>query len=157
MKVQSAFMTWLLVTVLGSAAIVVVRADAAPPWGRGYHGCPCAGFMAGGRYDPGTVEKLSGEVTSLDGFAGPRGRGGIHVVMKVDKEVIAVHLGPAWYLDQQGLTVARGDQITVRGSRIDVGGKPEIIAAEITKTGHTIVLRDRDGIPVWASGCPYAH
>jgi hypothetical protein len=99
------------------------------------------------------VETLSGEVVSVDKLTGPRGGAGVHVTLKTDKaETVAVHLGPAWYLDKQSLTVKQGDKLTVRGSRVSFDDKPAIIAAEVTKEGQTLRLRDEKGVPVWAGG-----
>lgn len=118
-----------------------------------------AGPAWGGRmYDPKTVETISGEVVSVEAIRGPgwgqsKGRGGaghgVHLILKSDKEAIAVHLGPSWYLDKHGLTLGPGDHIEVHGSRILFEGKPAIIAAEVKKGGQSLKLRDADGLPAW--------
>jgi hypothetical protein len=107
----------------------------------------------GGVYDPKTVETLSGEVMSVEKVA-RRGRGsagGIHVMLKTDKETIAVHLGPSWYL-QEHLPIAAKDHIEVRGSRVTYRGHPAIIAAEVKKGDQTLKLREDDGRPLWRRG-----
>ena len=38
------------------------------------------------------------------------------------------------------------------GSRINVDSEEAIIAREIRKDDRTLVLRDRDGIPLWRRG-----
>ncbi len=122
-------------------------------------GSPCAGRACGpGRgawqdrlYDPKTVETISGEIVSVERIGAPNGMGGVHATLRSDKgETIPVHLGPSWYLDKQSVTLAPGDQITVRGSRITFEGKPAIIAAEVTKGGQVLRLRNDNGVPVWA-------
>ena len=102
-------------------------------------------------YDPKTVESLSGEVVSVQKVHGAQGgRGyGVHLMLKGDKEDIAVHLGPSWYLDKHGLRIAPGDRIEVRGSRITFQGKPAIIAAEVKKGDQSLKLRDDNGLPAW--------
>jgi hypothetical protein len=53
-------------------------------------------------YDPKAVETITGEVTSVDRITPVKGMsGGIHMNVKTDKETISVHLGPAWYLENQ--------------------------------------------------------
>ncbi len=74
--------------------------------------------------------------------------------MKSDAEDIAVHLGPSWYLDSQGLKLAPGDHIEVRGSRITFEGRPAIIAAQVKKNDETFKLRDDDGLPAWRGQGP---
>ncbi len=102
-------------------------------------------------YNAKTVESISGEVVSVDKLPRQRGpsAGGIHVNVKTEKETIAAHLGPAWYLKQQGLTMQAGDRIEIRGSRITYRGHPAIIAAEVKKGSQSLKLREDDGRPLW--------
>jgi hypothetical protein len=107
-----------------------------------------------GLYNPATVETVSGVVQHVEqvkGKGGGKGRGyGIHLLLKTDKEEIAVHLGPGWYVEKQPLKIAPQDQIEVRGSRITYDGKPAIVAAEVKKGDQVLKLRDAAGIPVWS-------
>ena len=102
-------------------------------------------------YDPKTVETLGGAVVSVDQFTlGRRMSYGVHFTLKTEKETIPVHLGPSWYLEKQGVTIAQGDKVEVTGSRIMYQGKPTIIAAEVKKGGQVLKLRDAAGVPAWA-------
>ena len=116
-----------------------------------------------GMYDPATVETIRGEVVSVERVpskswtakgqmekgmmraAGP----GVHLLVKTSAETISVHLGPAWYLDNQAVKIAPKDRIDVKGSRITLDGKPAIIAAEVRKGDEVLTLRDAKGYPVW--------
>ncbi|MFI5168398.1 MAG: DNA-binding protein, partial [Thermoanaerobaculales bacterium] len=75
---------------------------------------------------------------------------GVHLMLKTDKETISVHLGPVWYVEHQDTKIAAGDKIEVKGSRITYQGKLAIIAAEIHKGDEVLMLRDANGIPMWA-------
>jgi hypothetical protein len=113
------------------------------------------GWGAGGSYNrmfnPQTVETLSGEVVSVNKFTPGQGMSyGLHFDLKTAKEVIAVHLGPGWYMEKQGINLAAGDKVEVTGSRITYQGKPAIIAAAVKKGGQDFKLRDAAGIPAWA-------
>ena len=109
------------------------------------------GGQYGRMYDPKTVETVSGEVTSVQQMTPMKGMGpGVHLTLKTDKETVDVHLGPAWYIERQDIKIAAGDKIEVKGSRITYQGKPAIIAAEIHKGDEVLVLRDANGIPMWA-------
>lgn len=102
-------------------------------------------------YNPSTVENVNGTVESVDQFTPMRGMSyGIHIMLKTDKEVISVHLGPAWFINKQGLKIQKGDTIEVKGSRITFQGQPAIIAAEVKKGSNTLELRNSAGIPVWS-------
>jgi hypothetical protein len=110
-----------------------------------------AGAPYGRMYDAKTVETISGEVISLELMVPTKGMGqGVHLVLKTDKEVLSVHLGPAWFIENQDLKFEKGDRIDVRGSRITFQQKPAIIAAEVKKGDETLMLRDENGFPVWS-------
>jgi len=136
----------LLVALLpasGSLAQEAMGRSGGPRWG-------------GRAYDPKTVETVSGEVVKVEEIHGKgwgrgrQGRGyGVHVILKSDTEQIAVHMGPNWYLDKQGLKIAAGDRIEVRGSRMTFEGEPAIIAAEVKKGDQSLKLRDDNGLPAW--------
>lgn len=143
------------ISIIGILALVMVTGA---PWAQTVVG-PGGGkgrSMRGGgaynrMYDPKTVETVSGEVVSVNRTPfGRRGAVGVHLTLKTDKETIPVHLGPARYVDQQGITLAAKDKITVTGSRITFQGQPAIIAREVKKGGQVLTLRDAAGVPAWA-------
>lgn len=104
----------------------------------------------GGRYDPQTVETVSGEVMAVNKVAyGRRGYYGVHLLLKTDKGEMPVHLGPSWFLDRQSLKIAPHDTIEVTGSRVTYDGKPALIAAEVRKGSESIRLRSAEGLPLW--------
>lgn len=102
-------------------------------------------------FDPKTVETVSGEVVSVDRIMPAKGMSyGVHLMLKTDNGTISIHLGPAWYLENQDVRIAVKDRIEVRGSQITFQGKPAIIAAEVKRGHETLTLRDADGYPVWS-------
>ena len=124
----------------------------AGPW-KGWQGS--GGWGVGSSYqrmyDPATVETVSGVVESVNKITPTKGMySGIHIVLKTDKEIIVVHLGPEWYIERQDMKLEKGDTIEVKGSRITFEGKPVLIAAECNKGDTVLILRDSAGIPAWA-------
>lgn len=111
-----------------------------------------------GMYDVKTVETVRGEVVSIDKVA-PAGRMmggmmqgthyGVHLTVKTARETISVHLGPAWYIENQAVKIAPKDEIEVEGSRITFDGKPALVAAQVRKGNEVLTLRDANGFPVW--------
>lgn len=77
-------------------------------------------------YDTTTGETVSGTVVRIDTVPARGGvEGGVHLQLRTARDTIPVHLGPAWYLARQSsVRLAAGDRVTVRGSRITVGGGP---------------------------------
>lgn len=65
-------------------------------------------------------------------------------------EYITVHLGPSSFMDSQSVKLAEKDEITVEGSLTPgLRGNKNLLAAEITKDGKTIKLRDENGVSLW--------
>ena len=98
-------------------------------------------------YDPKTVETLEGKVLSVDKMQ-QRGRG-VHLMLQTDKETVAVHLGPSWYIEKQTPKIETNDTVTVTGSRVTIEGKATIIAAQVKKGNEVLKLRDENGVPAW--------
>lgn len=113
------------------------------------------GMGWGRRYDPQTMQTLTGKVTAVDRLAPTKGPGfgWRQVTLQTGQEAIPVILGPAWHLEQQKFTLASGDSLEVWGSRVTVEKRPYLIATEVKKGKKTLKLRDQDGLPVW-SGRP---
>jgi len=140
---------WVIATLFGLLAASQLLAQGTPqPRGMGGWG-PRTPYAR--MYDPQSVATLTGEVVSVDKFAPAKGMSyGVHAVIKTDQETLPVHLGPAWYIDNQDLQIAPGDKIEVKGSRISFEGKPALIAAEVKKGDDVLVLRDGSGFPAWS-------
>jgi hypothetical protein len=108
------------------------------------------GVPPGRMYDPATVETVRGKVTAIDPQATrPGGGPGVHLRLETAAGPLAVRLGPAWYLEEQKLTLKVDDEIQIIGSRIIAGDEPTLIAAEVKKGDRVVKLRDASGIPLW--------
>jgi hypothetical protein len=144
-----------LVLMMGLIATFVGAISALAQPGPGMMWRGSAGWGTGSQYhrmyDPKAVETITGEVTSVDRITPVKGMsGGIHMNVKTDKEMISVHLGPAWYLENQDVKIEPKDKVEVKGARTTFAGKPAIIAAEVKKGDEVLKLRDDTGFPVWA-------
>lgn len=144
-KISAVFVTAVTMTALASQLF-------AAPW-QGWRGS--GGWGMGGAYqrmyDPATIETVTGEVVGIEKATSKMGpQNGIHLRLKTDREVLSVHLGPAWYIERLDTRIQEGDRVEVKGSRITVGGKPAIIAAEVKKGDAVLQLRDAAGVPAWA-------
>jgi len=151
MKIINAAVITVFVSLLAAGTALAQAAQ-------GGQDGPCGG---GRLFDPKTVETLHGEVVSVEQIQGQgcahgrRGRGsgyGVHLTLKTSDGQIAVHVGPNWFLEKQGLAIAQGDELEVTGSRVVFEGAPVIIAAQIKKGDQTVRLRKDSGVPVWSGG-----
>lgn len=102
-------------------------------------------------YDATTVDTVEGNVVNVDLFSpGPGMAPGVHLLLRAGDETITVHLGPAWYIENQEGQIESGDQVRVVGSRVSLDGEAVLIAAAVTRGNETLVLRDEIGVPFWS-------
>ena len=105
----------------------------------------------GRMFNPQTVETVSGEVVKVERISHGGWMGhGLHLILKTSEGETSIHLGPARYRSQQGLTVAQNDNLKVTGSKVTQNNQTFIIASKVEKEGKTFVLRDEYGIPMWS-------
>jgi hypothetical protein len=114
-----------------------------------------SGWGPGGQYqkmyDPKTVETVTGVVKRVDEIMPMKGMSyGVHLLLKSDSEEVAVHLGPAWYVTNQDVSIEVGEKIAVTGSKVMFEGKPAVIAAQVKKGDEVLTLRDENGFPMWS-------
>lgn len=103
-------------------------------------------------YDPTTESTVSGIVEEVQEVSGTRGWHGIHLQLKTSNEVLDVHIGPSWFLEQKKFEIAKGDQVEVTGSRLLLDNVKTLIARTIKKGDSELTLRNRQGIPAWSGG-----
>jgi hypothetical protein len=63
--------------------------------------------------------------------------------------MIAVEIGPKEFVQCNAFRLERGQVVTVVGMPVVVGIRDMVLAREITRNGRTLVIRDRNGQPVW--------
>jgi hypothetical protein len=105
------------------------------------------------RYDTATETNFKGTVEEVKVYSrGGMGGGGTHLIVKGDDQTLEIHLGPTDFLSKQGMSFAKGDQVTVTGSKVKLGDAEVILAREVKKGDKTLTLRDAQGLPAWSRG-----
>ncbi len=129
----------------------------------GVQGC-CQGMkstMAKGwespQYDPASEVTLTGTIEEVREHPGMRGGTGIHLALRTDQELLEVHLGPAAFLVSQDISLAPGDRVEVKGSRIQYENVDALLAREVKKGEKILTLRNERGQPVWARAGQKPH
>jgi hypothetical protein len=112
--------------------------------------------QGGGMYDPATEATITGTIETVQPMAPPAGGpGGLHLMLRAEAGVIEVDLGPTTYITSKGFEFAKGDQVTVIGSKIKRDGQDAVIARQVTKGDKVLDLRNAQGIPMWSGrGAP---
>jgi hypothetical protein len=139
---------------LAFAIIAVLGVGPALAQGMKWRGS--GGWGPGGQYmhmyDPKSVETIKGEIVSVEFVTPMKGMSrGVHITLKTEKETIAVHLGPGWFVENQDVKLVPKDIVEVKGARATFAGKPAIIAAEVKKGDVVMSLRDENGFPAWSA------
>lgn len=111
----------------------------------------CASNNYSRLFDAKTIVEMKGTIEKIEKIAPEKGMSvGIHLMVKTsNNEKMSVHLGPAWYLDNQEVQFAASDKITVKGSKITYQNALAIIAVSVMRGEQTLLLRDKKGVPKW--------
>lgn len=137
------FAVLVSLSVNAVATEVAIRRAGGQGWG--------ATTLYGSMFDPKTVGTVEGIVLSVERFIPLRQMGwGLLVRLETKTEVVAVHVGPGWFIQDKDFEILRGDRLEVRGSRIIFNEQPAIIATQVKKAGKVLMLRNDNGVPVWS-------
>jgi hypothetical protein len=132
-------------------ALALILLGAVPAWGQAWWAAAARAAKTM-QYDRGTVETLSGTVIEVERLGPQRVErlSQVHLLLKTDRETLTVQLGPESWLAQQNFNLAPGDQVTIKGSRINRPRETFLIAGEVKKGNQVLSLRDENGRPLWA-------
>ncbi len=103
-------------------------------------------------WNPDKIVTVSGEVTKVETTTMKHHGSdyhGVHLYMKTRDGEVEAHLGPEEFVEKE-ITLKKGDKLTVEGSKTEYDNTTVIFAGSITKDGKKVILRNDDGIPVWA-------
>lgn len=107
--------------------------------------------------DPGTpynadaATSIDGVVTSVEKTA-RAGTGPESLLLHVRSDAGAfyfVHAGPLDYVSKQDFIVVNGDRVSINGAPARAEDRSIILAAEVSKDGQILRLRDHEGKPLW--------
>jgi hypothetical protein len=110
---------------------------------------PLSGPATLPKYDLATEAKMKVTVEELKLPAKGNEKDAAHLLVKSGADTLDVYLCPKSFLDDMGANFAKGDEITVTGSKIKQDGADLIVAREVVKGTDTLLLRDDKGKPVW--------
>jgi len=102
------------------------------------------------KYDVSTEAKMKVTVEELKLPAKGSEKEVAHLVVKSGEDTLDIYLCPKSFLDDMGANFAKGDEVTITGSKIKQDGADLILARELIKGTDTLLLRDGKGKPVWS-------
>jgi len=102
-------------------------------------------------FDPKNMVELKGTVLEISNSKEKKDeKRGVFLMLKADKDQVAVHLGPFWYINRQH-HFKKGDKLKVKGSKVTYDNAEVVVASEIQQGKMGMTLRDEKGNPVWQS------
>lgn len=101
------------------------------------------------KYDVTAEAKFKVTVEDLKLPAKGKEKDAAHLLVKSGDDTIDIYLCPKAFLDDMGATFAKGDEVTVTGSKIKQDGADLVLARQVVKGTDTLMLRDDKGKPVW--------
>ena len=100
-------------------------------------------------YNLTTETKLKGTIEELKIPAKGNEKEAARLVLKSGDSTVDVYLCPRSFLDDMGSTLAKGDEVSITGSKVKQEAGELVLAREVVKGNDTLVLRDDKGKPVW--------
>jgi len=102
------------------------------------------------QYNVATEVKVEGVVQEVKQFWCPiNGDEGTHLMLQTEKEILEVHVAPLRFLEGNGVSFSKGDQVSVVGSTVTYEGHGAMIARKITRGDQTFAFREPSGRPLW--------
>lgn len=108
---------------------------------------PVWGQSAAPKYDSTTETKLKGTVEELKVPASAKEI--THLLVRNGTTTVDLYLCPKSFIDDMGVSFAKGDEVQFVGSKVKEGEEELILAKEVEKGTDTLILRDDKGNPVW--------
>lgn len=101
-------------------------------------------------YDTATEVSFRGTVENIRVYARPGMITSTHATVRTPAgESITVELAPPEYLEQQQLTLERGEEVEITGARVQYEIDEAVVARRLTQGDRTFTLRSADGAPRW--------
>jgi hypothetical protein len=116
--------------------------------------CVSSGFTqnsshASPKYDLQTESKTKGIVDEVKLFDLGTRKDFVELIVKTGEDKIVVYVCPKSFQDELGVTLSKGDEITVTGSKVKQESSDVILARQVERGTDTLLFRDNKGNPVW--------
>ncbi len=108
-----------------------------------------ASAQAAPKYDVATETKFKGTIADLKLPEKGNNKEIAHLTIKAGTDTFDLYLCPKSFMDDMGVSFAKGDEVAFTGSKVKLGEAEMILAREVVKGTDTLVLRDAKGVPVW--------
>ena len=101
------------------------------------------------KYDLQTEMKAKGVVDEVKPLQLGTKEDTTELMVKSGSDVLVIFLCPKAYQKEMSISLIKGDEIALTGSKVKREGADIILVREVVKGNDTMVLRDDKGNPVW--------
>jgi hypothetical protein len=101
------------------------------------------------KYDRQTEMNTKGVVEEINLLTVGGRKDFTELVLKNGDDKLHIYVCPKPFQDEMGIIFAKGDEITVTGSKVKQDASDVILAREMVKGTDTLMFRDNKGKPVW--------
>ena len=93
-----------------------------------------------------------------EGTVGSKGHvvdGLMYFTLRMSDRTIDVEIGPEEFVEQSGFKLKIGKVVTATGMPLVWNGRDIVLAREVSNMTSVLVVRDRDGYPMWELDRPF--
>jgi hypothetical protein len=101
------------------------------------------------KYDLQTESKTKGIIDEVKLFDLASRKDFVQLIVKNGEDKVVVYVCPKSFQDELGVTLSKGDEITVTGSKVKQESSDVILARQVERGPDTLLFRDGKGNPVW--------
>jgi hypothetical protein len=105
------------------------------------HGAP--------KYDQKTESKTKGVVDDIKVLTLGSRKDFVQLTVKIGSDEVPIYVCPKPFQDEMGINFAKGDEISITGSKVKQEASDVILARELVKGTDTLMFRDNKGNAVW--------
>jgi hypothetical protein len=101
------------------------------------------------KYDLQTEAKTDGVVDEINQLSVGTRKDFTELIIKSGADKLHIYVSPKPFQEEIGVSFAKGDHVTVTGSKVKQETSEVILARELVKGTDTLMFRDSKGNPVW--------
>jgi len=101
------------------------------------------------KYDLQTEAKTDGVVDEVNQLSVGTRKDFTELIIKSGDNKLHIYVSPKPFQEEIGITFAKGDHVSVTGSKVKQDTSEVILARELVKGTDTLMFRDNKGNPVW--------
>ena len=101
------------------------------------------------KYDVQTEAKTDGVIDEVNQLSVGTRKDFIELIIKSGADKLHIYVSPKPFQEEIGVSFAKGDRVSVTGSKVKQEASEVILARELVKGTDTLMFRDNKGNPVW--------